>query len=182
MSHSHITGNHQIDQQHLLLLQLIAKLEDLCDDKPERFQEQSACGIERLAPCSCACCASKIEACAEQLTDLLSDLLSYMLEHFAYEERLMRLLPQNEVCKDHIEKHTKAHADISRMLCKLAESVDPANPRASAVHLHGIVREWMGAHTLAHDNGLASELQSVYRCEIDLDVALARLLSMPAES
>lgn len=79
--------------------------------------------------------------CAKRLSLLIGDLLGVMLDHFVYKEKLMRLLPDTVVCRDHIDSHQFAHAEISRLLSNLTAQMDRENPRQSAIHLGNILIE-----------------------------------------
>ena len=99
-----------------------------------------------------------------------------MLEHFAYEERLMRLLPDTEECRTHIEQHQYAHAEISRLLSNLTAELDRGNPIQSAQHLQNILVSWLGKHAALQDLPLATSLDGAYDAEMNFDRKLSSLL------
>jgi hemerythrin-like metal-binding protein len=159
------TGHHGIDAQHDELSTLIANLGAICQGSNN--PDTSLCS---------ACSPEHRSACTERLANLIAELLGFMVEHFAYEEKLMRLLPRTETCLHHIESHQMAHAEVSRQLSELAQQLDKENPRQCAQNLQHIVSAWMGAHSQGMDSVLASELQASYENEVHYDIELSKLL------
>lgn len=158
------TGHPEIDAQHDELVELTARLGQICVD-PEAARECAACPDANR------------DACVGRLASLIGDLLGFMVRHFAYEEALMRLLPPTPVCRRHVEAHQIAHAEISERLSELTRNLDTVNPYDCAQRLSRIIEAWMGNHTAHLDRPLAAELEKAYDREIGYDVELARLLS-----
>jgi hemerythrin-like metal-binding protein len=163
------TGHPEIDRQHHLLNQIIGGLAHVC-------QQESRGGSR----CN-RCVPSEFDNCANQLTSLISDLISFMFEHFAYEEKLMRLLPDSKACKLHIAGHQKAHADISERLAELSSKLGFEDPRQSSLRLSKIITAWMGGHNAKFDAYLASSLEGAYGSELTYDVELGKLLASGAQ-
>lgn len=160
-----LTGHPEIDRQHERLDRIIARLDIVC------ARSEGTTG-------GClACPAESFLACNNRLADLIADLLGFMIEHFAYEEKLMRFLPDSDVCQRHIAAHQQAHGEISRLLSELTANLDRDNPRQSALHLQNIARAWMGGHARMFDSILANSLEGAYAVELDYDQELIRLLS-----
>lgn len=164
MSVSLHTGHAEIDRQHDSLSQQVNELNSVCE-----MQRQNG------KPCL-QCPKEHHLICKDRLAELISKLLGFMLDHFAYEERLMRLLPETDECRDHIEQHQYAHAEISRLLSDLTAKLDRGNPAQSALHLRNIIVAWLGRHGEKLDRPLAITLEGAYDAEIDLDRELSCLL------
>lgn len=158
------TGHPEIDAQHQHLVALVDRLEGIC----QLVREQQ----ERCSRCP----ASHVSACSARLEDLLADLLGFMFDHFSYEEKLMRLLPSTPDCVAHVEEHQYAHAEISRLLSELIVRLGRDEPKSAARQLKEILGLWLGGHHEAFDQKLAISLSGAYEAEIELDMALSKLL------
>lgn len=159
-----LVGHPEIDKQHAQLQQIISGLEHVCAQ-----QESTGTPCTRCSPLS-------FQTCNDRLARLISDLLGGMLDHFIYEEKLMRQLPDNAACRRHIDGHQQAHAEISRLLSELTLHLDRGNPRQSSLQLLHIANAWMGGHSEHYDSALAVSLDGAYGVEIGYDLELGRLL------
>lgn len=157
-----VTGHPEIDAQHDRLLALTTKLGSVCA-KPDQAGN----------PCAMCLEESRLE-CTNRLADLIGALLGFMMEHFSYEEALMRQLPPS--CRKHVEAHQLAHAEISHRLSDLTKGLDRDNPHHCSLSLQHIIEAWMGNHTIHLDGPLTAELKKAYVKEIGFDVELAGLL------
>lgn len=160
-----LTGHPEIDRQHERLDGIIARLEQVCANH------------QTGAPDCLSCPEASFPACNNRLADLIADLLGFMIEHFSYEEKLMRFLPDTELCRRHVSAHQQAHGEISRLLSELTANLDRDNPRQSALHLQHIAQAWMGGHARQFDSVLASSLEGAYAVELEYDQELIRLLA-----
>lgn len=163
-----LTGHPGIDAQHQQLAALIARLDDICVDNVENSPD-------------CALCQEvNRELCIGRLADLIGELLGFMVEHFRYEEQLMRLLPATPAATRHIRAHKRAHAEVSEQLSALTFGLDAGDPRACAQRLQNIVEAWMGGHSQTHDSHLAGALEAAFGHEVDYDQELVRLMAEAA--
>lgn len=162
-----VTGHPGIDAQHDRLLALTGKLGDICVTTEHHGS---------ASPCA-TCVHRERSACAASVAELIGDLLGFMIEHASYEEGLMRRLPATPVCRQHVEAHTFAHAEISHRLSELTFGLDEANPHGCAHRLQNIVVAWLGSHAARLNRPHAAELEMAYVKEISLDVELAGLLA-----
>lgn len=160
------TGHPEIDRQHEKLVQLVEGLDSVCEMTRQTGQPCLQCAHEHHPVCN------------DRLAQLISDLLGFMLDHFAYEERLMRFLSDTEECRTHIEQHQYAHAEISRLLGNLTSELDRGNPKQSAQYLRNILVAWLGKHAVQHDIPLTISLEGAYDVEMDYDRQLTSLLGM----
>lgn len=167
IDHNLKTGHEEIDRQHEQLNALAARLDAVCE---VACAGGSVCG---------QCPAAHHRQCGDRLAELISQLLDFMVRHFAYEERLMRLLPDTAVCRQHVEMHQLAHAELSRLLSELTFELDRRDPGACATRLRNIVHGWMGGHTEQFDNFLVGTLEHAYDAEIQYDIELTHLLTDP---
>jgi len=158
------TGHPGIDKQHEHLAQMVQNLGALCEQRRKTGQPCVSCKPECLS------------LCKDRLADLITDLLGFMFEHFVYEEKLMRLLPDTEECANHIDGHTKAHADISQQLSQLTANLDKIDPRQSSMRLQKIISGWLGQHSVRYDCTLSATLVDSYDTEVDYDKELSKLL------
>ena len=158
------TGHPAIDKQHQHLAQLVESLDSVCE-------------IRRKTGTACLKCVPDCSSlCSDRLANLISELLSFMLDHFMYEEKLMRLLPDTEECRNHVEGHMYAHAEISRLLSQLTANLARTDPMQSSLRLQNIVNGWLGQHAIRFDSPLSVSLEGAYDAEIDFDKELSRLL------
>ncbi len=165
MSNSPSTGHHEIDNQHAELDHLV--------DKALVF-----CGEPINSAASCAACSPEQQAsCRREVMALTRELLKFMAGHFRYEEQLMRSLPDNDICREHVRRHKRAHADISAWVSALTARLSTAEPYAVAAELRRILADWTGAHASGLDSSMVQlHQQSVHR-ELDEDAELAELLA-----
>ncbi len=160
------TGHRQIDSQHHELEQLLQPLSKVCEAQYKSGSGCSECSSEYRA------------ACTNRLGELLGNLLGFVITHFSYEEKLMRQLPATPVCRQHIEEHRFAHAEISSQLADLTHSLDREYPQPHALRLLNIISHWMGAHICSFDVQLAGKLQDAVNTELDYDLKLVALLGV----
>ena len=127
-----------IDEEHLQLNQLLESLRSkLCDDGLRT--DCSACSPERRSYCSAV------------FLDHFTDIIAFMIDHFAHEERLMAMLEQTGEVQAHCLMHKRAHAEIAQSLSECVYRLDESNPIASARELQHLVRLWLDEHLLACD-------------------------------
>ncbi len=159
-----MTGHLEIDRQHLELDQLVQQLGTICE---KRGISGSSC-VE--------CPAAHRESCTNRLAQLLGDLLGFVVTHFSYEETLMRELPSTAACRQHIEEHKLAHAEVSAKLLESTRQLDRENPKHGALRLQETILSWMGSHTGSLDVELATKLESIDTTELAHDLKLVKLL------
>ncbi|HEX8987604.1 MAG TPA: LuxR C-terminal-related transcriptional regulator [Rhodocyclaceae bacterium] len=156
------TGHAEIDRQHAILDDLMARFRRICEAEG------------RKASLSCRGCEGvRVEACRSALASLTDELLTFLVGHVNYEERLMDLLPAVPRCRRHIRLHKDAHADISARIGKLAGRIPEAEPRRIGTQLHRVFSDWMGSHTNEYDLLLADQVDGA---ELELDGELVAIL------
>lgn len=133
------TGVKSIDIEHAQLMAFQRRLADFCP--------------RGLANLSCDCDESTRSACNESITDLFSDILVFMVDHFRHEEQLMRGL-----ATDHVVDHRQAHEDISLRFSMLADRKVAAPLLVSPAELSEIVGHWLTEHIVEWDMVLAAKL------------------------
>lgn len=159
------TGNYAIDEQHAKLDKIVDGLSQVC---AVNCNEGINCnGYTQGMRCKCNI----------KLEDLLFELLSCMAEHFTCEEKLMHTLPPSPMRDEHIEHHTFAHAEISRLMCELTAKLDLQTSLKSARELQKIAAVWMGKHTEGFDSPLALALEGAHDVELLYDIELGIMLS-----
>jgi hemerythrin-like metal-binding protein len=167
--HQVTTGHQEIDGQHARLDDLIRELDGVC------LKKGSSCAAQN-------CPQGHRDHCNDRLAHILFDLLSFMMEHFSFEERLMRLLPHAPDCDEHIGLHKFAHAELSHQLSQLALHLDKENPSQSVNVLYQTINHWMGVHMTHREYSVAKESASTNPIrEVGLDVQLVELLQCTGE-
>jgi putative two-component system response regulator len=165
MSTTPSVGHHEIDSQHDELDHLV--------DKTLAF-----CGKADHSAAICAACSPEQQAsCRREVMALTRELLKFMAGHFRYEEQLMRSLPDNDVCRAHVKRHHRAHAEISACISALTAQLATADPYAVASELRRIMMEWTGPHASGLDSGMVKLQQRSGHGELDEDAELVKLLA-----
>ena len=159
------TGHAEIDEQHAILYGVLEQLAPVCEGK--RGNSQLTCRH---------CSAEQLQSCRENLSRLAGELSAFVVGHFAYEEKLMKLLPDIPHCSKHVEAHKLAHAEASALLSKLILQIAQGDPTEIGVQLHDVVVDWVGQHVSEFDEPLAVELEGISSPEIDLDRELVSML------
>lgn len=137
------TGIPRIDNEHLLLADLIAWIEEVC-------------AIANARDCS-GCILAVRDKCAGNLDVALKSLASYMTNHFRYEERLMNWA----VPKDHVEEHQAAHRFIEKRLMDLLRDYSrDGNSADVARRVVTELRAWLDGHFETLDAVLAVHIGS----------------------
>lgn len=165
MSLSPSTGHPEIDKQHATLDHLVDKALAFCSKSPHP------------TPSCAACSPDQQTICRREAMVLTRELLKFMAGHFRYEEQLMRRLPDNAICRDHVTRHKRDHADISAWASALTAKLATTNPYAIATELSGILTDWTGAHVSDLDSSMVKLHQQTGHRELDEDTELARLLA-----
>ena len=142
------TGHPEIDREHAVLLEMLQQLEKVCVLAPK----QGA----RCADCSHA----QHLACDFSLVDVLGRVLGYTVDHFAFEEKAMRWLPESLERSVHCGAHIEDHERISRELRDLALSIESPDVIGSGIELQTIIRQWIGEHILNYDVPLVRLMNS----------------------
>lgn len=139
------TGIAAIDLEHVHLLEFESRLINFCANAA---RDGAHCGAEKL------------EQCNEAVTELFSEILVFMVEHFRHEEKLMAGLPA-----DFVIGHRLAHSEISRSFSRLAYRDEQQPLLAMPDDLSRIIGAWLRDHirewdlplaTLLHERGMAS--------------------------
>lgn len=117
---------------------------------------EALCGGTLSSSCH-GCGEGKRNGCFDVFMDRLAELLGFMVEHFAHEERIMSRLPRNDQHRQSISAHKQAHSDISMAISRCAYDVDHANPVISAAELCALIRGWLDEHLHVHDSHLLSQ-------------------------
>ncbi len=164
MSTTPSTGHDEIDSQHVELDRLVDKALAICSE-----------GNHSAAGCV-ACPPDRQANCRREVMALTRELLKFMAGHFRYEEQLMRRLPENDVCREHVKRHKRAHADISAWVSALTAKLATADPYAVATELRRILMDWTGAHASGLDSGMVKLHQQTGHGELDEDAELTKLL------
>lgn len=130
------TGIESIDAEHAQLLSFQQQLIAFC---PFQTCEGSDCDESRRAECNAA------------MTELFSDILIFMVDHFRHEERMM-----HGMASGHVIGHRVAHEEISRRLSLLADRKVAAPLLATPAELQEVVGHWLRDHIREWDLPLAT--------------------------
>ncbi|MRR50612.1 MAG: LuxR family transcriptional regulator [Rhodocyclaceae bacterium] len=88
----------------------------------------------------------------------------------------MSLLPDIPSCREHVHKHTEAHADFALHLRTLVDLADEANPQATSDRMHHSVTQWLGEHAAQFDKPLLEEFGGRLPLETEFDGELVTIL------
>lgn len=121
--------------------------------------------LEKLMPCpisklDCKICPqTTIATCVEQFERYCEHLLTYMQDHFRYEENKMHLLEEDQhFLRDAFESHREAHGDLIQVLSEtISMDCNPASGRRS---LLSIIDIWLEDHLNTHDAFLLNQLRA----------------------
>lgn len=158
------TGHAEIDQQHELLDNTVAQL-------------ASFCAVAKHSPdATCdGCNVLRQKHCRDALAAICSELAAFLGGHFAYEEKMMELLPATPSCQLHIKAHKASHEGVVRQLKKLALRAEVESPRGIGALIWQIVRDWLGDHSTLFDTRLV-RLGKSDQPKIDFDGELVTML------
>lgn len=159
------TGHPEIDSQHAELDRLVDKAMAFCVQPHNATLNCEPCPLEQQA------------SCRHEVMALTRELLKFMAGHFRYEEQLMRGLPDNAACREHVKRHKRAHADISGRVSALTAELQTSSPHAVAAEIQRILIDWTGAHASDMDSGMVELQQQTGHRELDEDVELGKLLA-----
>lgn len=158
-------GHHEIDSQH-------AELDNIID------KALAFCCEANVDTVGCKACRPAQQAdCRREVMNLTRELLKFMTAHFRYEEQLMRSLPDNALCKEHVARHKRAHADVSAWVSALTGRLATSAPYAVAIELRRFLTDWTGAHASSLDSNMVELHQQSGHRELDEDAELAELLA-----
>ncbi|OHC66768.1 MAG: hypothetical protein A2045_04395 [Rhodocyclales bacterium GWA2_65_20] len=142
------TGLPEIDQEHAFLLDLLTQLDTVCALTPN---PDAACAD---------CTQAQRLSCELVLVSILSKALCFTVDHFTFEEKTMRWLPQSPERSAHCGAHIDDHEKISRELRDIALSIESSDIIRSGVELQEVIRRWLDEHVLNFDIPLVELLQS----------------------
>lgn len=129
-----LTGNAEVDSEHRLLLNAIARLRDAC----AALERQADGGAD-----------AHIDS--EEFVDLLGDLLAFLVDHFFAEEKLMKACGLTVKEKALCERHMEDHAVISDTVLRIVTTLDTQQTAALVRQLHAVLQEWIEHHIEIHD-------------------------------
>jgi DNA-binding CsgD family transcriptional regulator/hemerythrin len=156
------TGHAEIDRQHAILHELSSRFRHLCP---------------RVGDGECPLCiAGERRRCARLLEQVAGNMLSLLAGHTNYEEKLMRLLPGNASCREHVRKHKRAHAEFTLHMQTLAGQIDEEDPQRTSDLMHGRLSQWLGEHAALFDAPLLAEFGGRWPSESDFDDQLVAIL------
>lgn len=159
------TGNAEIDQQHQIIEGMV---EELANYYSKTYSSNEF---------SCdKCNLDKIKECGSPITFLINDIQAFLIGHNAYEEKMMELLPNTDICHAHIKAHKLAHKGISKKLKTLSLRMHEECPKIIGLQMLEIATDWLGDHSSAFDAGLVRHLDNTESSEIDFDSELVAIL------
>ena len=158
------TGNAEIDQQHEILDDMVARLQTLCIES-----------ARQASPACAACPNERQQHCRTELGKAVVELGTFLVGHATYEERMMDLLPDTPTCRAHIKAHKAAHDGVARQLKKLGSLVDSETPLSASAEVWRVIGLWLGDHSSIFDNRLVRMAQSAHP-EINYDSELVDML------
>lgn len=144
---SALTITQEIEQEHDFLLAQLGRLNTTLGTLPC----QGDC--EQQHPCS----AELEKTCREILDDFSVALLGTMQQHFANEERHMKVGPDAHHIRVLFERHKEAHADLTQAVSSALFTDSTKEQRKS---LSNTIASWLSEHIATHDQVLMDWLTS----------------------
>lgn len=132
-----LTGDPEVDNEHRLLLKIVARLHEVC---PE---------YEQRADCS-GCPAAQLARCRDDLVNTLGELLGFLVDHFFAEEQAMRDLGLTVTNKQLCDRHKEDHAAISDTVLRIVASLDLPQTVVLIGQLHSVLQTWVRHHIELH--------------------------------
>lgn len=131
------TGIPEIDYEIVYAGRTMDRVRSLCAD----FDIRMDAGI----------CPEVTPACAQELQDVLSDLMQYLVEHFVTEERLMKdvAFPHRE--PDLYGRHVEDHANIMEEAARLIVELERLPTVATLRGLYRLMESWTLRHISEFD-------------------------------
>ena len=156
------TGHAEIDRQHAILHELSARFKNICP---------------RASGQECThCVPGERRRCVQSLEHVACSMLSLLAGHTNYEEKLMRLLPGNSSCREHVRKHKQAHAEFTLDLRTVAGQINEKDPQLTSDLMHGLLAQWLGEHAALFDAPLLAEFGGRWPSESEFDDQLVAVL------
>jgi len=121
-----------------MLLNSMASLRQVCHD----YSTRQDCG---------GCATSSRVQCEGNLVGLLGDLLTFIMDHFQSEEKLMRDSLLVLVNRDLCEAHMKDHAEISGKVQQIVAALDSTHTSVLIRELDTLLHGWVTNHVALHD-------------------------------
>lgn len=146
------TGHPDIDREHAVLMQLLRQLDDVCTLAAPRSGGCDGCGPSRHGTCE------------SMLVVVMTRVLGFTVDHFAFEEKAMRGLLYDVGRARHLEAHIRDHERIVGELSRLALSIRSPDLAGAAIQLQAVVRSWLGEHILNFDVPMVGLLASEANC------------------
>lgn len=135
-----------IDGEHAVLKQFINTLDALLPcpaDKPD-------CGL---------CPRNTLDSCRDKFDGYFEHLLTFVQDHFRYEEARMRQLEEDHAfLHEAFESHREAHGDLIQVLAETI-GIDP-NPASERGSLLCMIETWLQDHLHTHDAFLLARLRA----------------------
>lgn len=141
-------GSPELDRDHNALAQLLERVAHVRCDTANRRGDCGACAEERMGQCR------------DSLTEIATDLMTIMLEHFHHESVLMAAPPPAPAVKTHCDRHRRAHVDFSTRYNATIAGVDRRNIVANARQLESLICDWVRSHVLEYDAVLADFIET----------------------
>lgn len=132
------TGNAIVDEEHRHLIETIDRLQSICGE----FQTRESCQ---------GCSTEKISRCEAAMLDCVSDLLSFMVEHFRAEETLMKDLGIRQKHHERYLIHAEDHANLADRVALLTHPSDPMQTVKSIADSVAVISRWLEHHIANHD-------------------------------
>jgi len=139
----------RIDRDHRALTKLIEGVGRIC--------------TETAQPDCDRCPAQRYAACIAAVADVGGRVMVFLLDHFAYEERLMRLLPQTPRVHRHCLDHRGEHVEFSTRYNGFVSRLGSDSLLAGAQGLEELVIAWTREHALKYDEELTGLIR-LYAC------------------
>lgn len=132
-----LTGNPELDSEHRLLLNAMARLREVCTELDRQAADISA--------------GNSADIGVEPVIDVLGDLLAFLVDHFYAEEKLMKKFGLTLYDKQLCDRHKEDHAAISDAVLRIVSNLDQSQTVPLIRQLQSVLQDWLERHIEIHD-------------------------------
>jgi hemerythrin-like metal-binding protein len=132
------TGVPIVDAEHRQLMELVGQLQTICDC----YAAKSSCA---------SCLPDKVKDCEQRLIACLSDILSFMLDHFSNEEGLLKGRLMTHAEKEQFSRHVDEHVRLIESVVAVTVLEDLQHTVRFIAKTAAILEEWLTEHIRRFD-------------------------------
>lgn len=120
----------------------------------DRFVERASIFCRWPGFAACRCSTAEQRACSAAFDKMLSDALIFLVEHFWYQESLMKTHSTDGQWRDLVDRHLEAHAELSGELAAIVSNLPGHGLKASLSRFLRLLGPDLDDHRRLHDEPL----------------------------